>query len=117
MLYRLKTEAVPFFKKGLSTAVFDWDTWTKTYNVDENALEKVEPAYVTRGHKMDEISKSLGGWRKDGGGELEFTIHFPSMKFREHDEFTKGEMCRELMDIIQRDVNRFYEKFLNKNVE
>ena len=33
--YRLKKEAVPFFKKELATGVKDWETWTKTYNVDE----------------------------------------------------------------------------------
>ena len=113
MKYRLKKEAVPFFKDNLKTAILDWDTWTKTYNVDEKALEEVEPAYITRGHKTDEISTSLGGWRADGGGELEFTIHFPSIKMREHDEFSKGRVCRELMDIMQADVNLFYERFIN----
>lgn len=113
MKYRLKKEAYPFFSDSIKTSVLDWDKWTKTYNVDEKALEKVEPAYITRGHKMDDKSTSLGGWRKDSGGELEFTIHFPSAKMKEYDEFSKGRVCRELMDMLQNTVNMFYERYLN----
>ena len=114
MYYRLKPDAVPFFKKNLKTAVLDWDTWTKTYNVDPEAIEEVKPCYITYGHESirDGVrSSSLSGWAHDEGSHFHFTLNFPSMKMREHDEFTKGNTMRGLMDAIQNTVNNFYIKF------
>lgn len=111
--YRLKPNAVPFFRNNLKTAVLDWDTWTKTYNVDHEAIERVEPCYLTYGHESTRNgvrSNSLGGW-DDDGSHFHFTLNFPSMTMREHDEFTKGNTMRALMDDIQNTVNNFYSKF------
>lgn len=113
MYYRLKPDAVPFFKNDLKTAVLDWDTWTKTYNIDPEAIEQVKPCYITYGHesiKDDVRSNSLCGW-DDKGSHFHFTLNFPSMKMREYDEFTKGNTMRGLMDTIQNTVNNFYIKF------
>lgn len=117
MYYRLKPDAVPFFKENLKTAVFDLDTWTKTYNVDTEAIEEVKPCYLTYGHEstINSVrSNSLCGWDKNGS-HFHFTINFPSMKMREHDEFTKGNTMRKLMDAIQNTVNNFYLKFADEN--
>jgi len=52
----------------------------------------------------------MDGVRKKGG-EFEFTVVFPSMKYREHDIFSKGRITRELMSEIQRVINNFYTDY------
>ena len=119
--FRLKTEAVKFFKKELSCRIYDLDTWTKTYNVDESALELVEDCFISYGRE-DKIGSSLCGWgnpdnekRKTHiGAHFCFTLHFPSMKYKEYDEFQKGEITRKLMNLIQNNVNQFYNEFNNE---
>lgn len=117
--YRLKKEAVPFFKKELSCSILDWEVWTKQYNVDDSALEKVEPCFVSYGHKK-ETGTSLKGWGNPDskeqnktriGGYFHFTLHFPSMKYEEYDKFQKGNLTRDLMNEIQRVINNFYTSF------
>lgn len=119
--YRLKKEAVQFFRKDLATAVYDWVTWTKTYNVDEKAIEEVEPCFVSFGFET-ETGTSLKGWgnpespinkRSEKGAHFHFTLHFPSMKYEEYDRFEKGKLTRNLMSRIQDVVNSFYESFNN----
>lgn len=116
--YRLKKEAVPFFRKDLATAVYDWVTWTKTYNVDEKALEEVEDCFVSYGFET-KTGTSLCGWgnpdsnneKTKKGAHFHFTIHFPSMKNQEYDLFSKGKLSRDLMDRIQAVLNQFYSEF------
>lgn len=116
--YRLKKEAVPFFRKDLATAVRDWVTWTKTYNVDEKALEEVEDCFVSYGFET-KTGTSLCGWvnpdsnneKTRKGAHFHFTIHFPSMKNQEYDLFSKGKLSRDLMDRIQNVLNQFYSEF------
>lgn len=109
--YRLKKEAVPFFKEELATRILSYDKW-ESYNVDNNALEEVEEAYLTFGHSDNENrSATLSGWSKDNGTHFHFTIQFPSIKFSEHDKFNKGRNVRGLMDEIQRCVNNYYLGF------
>ena len=118
--YRLKKEAVPFFKKELACSVNDWDTWTKTYNVDEKAIEEVEDCFVSYGFET-KTGTSLCGWgnpdsntdKNKIGSHFHFTIHFPSMKYYEYDKFTNGKMSRELMNRIQNAINQFYDSFNN----
>lgn len=118
--YRLKKEAVPFFKKELACEVKDWETWTNTYNVDPSAIEEVEDCFVSYGFKT-KTGTSLCGWgnpesntdKNKIGSHFRFTIHFPSMKYYEHDKFTNGKMSRELMNRIQGAVNQFYDSFNN----
>ena len=114
--YRLKTEAVPFFADKLATVIHDWDAWQE-YHVDDKALEEVEEAHVEYGIETSKECRSLGGWSKDDGQRLCFTVVFPSMKYQEHDKFSKGKMIRSLMDRIQCDVNRFMEEFYNETKE
>lgn len=119
--YRLKKEAVPFFKEDLVTKVLTVDQWSDFYHVDQNALEEVKPAYITFGlNDPTKNHNSLGGWSNPesndaGGSHYHFTIHFPSMSFREHDEFSKGRVVREMMDQIQSQLDYFYEQFNFKN--
>lgn len=39
-MWRLKKDAVPFFKQELATTVKDFDFWSKL-GLDQNAIEKV----------------------------------------------------------------------------
>lgn len=111
--YRLKKEAVPFFHEKHATSIHDSDYWDRI-GVDEKALEVVEEAYVSFGHKTGDNSSSLSGWSEKDGAKFLFTIHFPSVKYREHDVFSKGKPVRELMNRIQQNVNRFYQEFVNE---
>lgn len=116
--YRLKPDAVKYFKEGLATSIHSWDTWTQTYHVDENALEEVQDAYLTYGHSNHKNqSKTLAGWDGDNGSHFHFTIIFPSVKFAEHDKFSNGKVVRQLMNNIQRCVDNFYMDFANKEDE
>jgi hypothetical protein len=116
--YRLKKEAVPFFRRELTYAVLSWDTWTKTYNVDHSALEEVEDCFVSYGFET-KTGTSLCGWgnpdsnneKTKKGAHFHFTIHFPSMKNQEYDLFSKGKLSRDLMDRIQNVLNQFYSEF------
>lgn len=112
--YRLKKEAVPFFADKLATAIHDLDVWQK-HSVDDKALEEVEEARVEYGVKTSASGATLGGWSKEDGMKLCFNIVFPSMKYQEHDIFSKGKMVRELMHRIQNVTNRFVEEFYNEN--
>lgn len=114
--FRLKPEAVPFFKESHATAIYNWDTWN-SLNVDMKALEEIEDAYLKFGHEKDgSNSSSLSGW-DEKGSKFHFTIHFPSVTFRDHDKFSNGKVVRELMNKIQRDVNDFYLSFNNSSIE
>ena len=111
--YRLKKEACPFFQEKHATALYSFDTWD-SIGVDMKALEEVEPVYITYGHQdKNNRSASLAGWGKEGG-HFHFTLNFPNMEWREHDDFTQGRVLRKLMDEIQVNVDRFRESFLNK---
>ena len=112
--YRLKKEAFPFFLEKYATTIQSFDFWEKI-GVDTKALEVVEDAYLTYGHE-DKKNKtnSLAGWSPEKGGHYHFTVHFPSEKFKEHDEFGNGKILRKLMDKIQNDVNYFFQDFANK---
>lgn len=112
--YRLKKEAVPFFKRDISTNVLDYDQWTKHYNVDEKALEVVKPVHITYGFRDKHGSGSTCGWSNDDGVAFHFTLNFPSMKYHDYDKFSKGKMTRSLMDRIQSVVDDFQEKFTNQ---
>ena len=114
--FRLKKEAVPFFQDKHATAIYSFDTWD-SIGVDMKALEEVEPAYITYGHQdNNNVRTSLSGWGKEGS-HFHFTLNFPSMEWREHDDFSQGRVLRKLMDEIQVNVDRFYESFLNKEPE
>ena len=108
--YRLKKEAVQFFKKDLATTICTMDTWNK-YGVDTTALEEVEDAYIKYGFKTSDIGSSLSGWGKEDGSHFHFTIHYPSVKFMEHDKFSNGKLTRELMDNMQHCINNLYSQF------
>lgn len=130
---RLKKEARPFFNKELSKRVLTYDQWHDYYHMDENALEEVQEVYITYGSKRyskystNGVSNDLGGWsnpdndqyRKDGtaGGVFCFSIHFPSMKFMEHDQFSKGRLLAGLMDKIQHAANCYFEDFVNGDLD
>jgi len=107
--YRLKKEAVQFFLDKHATAIYDQDKW-EDLGVDIKALEEVEDAYISYGHKINSTSSSLCGW-DENGSHFHFTIHFPSVKFSEHDKFSKGKISRDLMNTIQSNLNYFYSQF------
>lgn len=110
--YRLTKEAVPFFKEELATKIGDDEFW-KVYNVDEKALEEVEPVTIEYGQMTSETGGRLGSWGAEKGQELFFTLRFPSMKFYEHNKFAKGRVVRELMNRLQDEANSFMLDFMN----
>lgn len=113
--YRIKKEAIPFIKEKHAASIYTLDTW-EDIGIDIKALEKVEPAFITYGRKTGDHSSTLGGWSREKGTDFEFTIHFPSVKFHEHDEFSKGRVTRELMNKIQNQINNFFDQFLEGNI-
>lgn len=113
--YRLKPEAIPFFKEKHATTIQSFDYW-ENLGVDTKALEEVEDAYITYGHQdKNNRSASLSGWSADNGHHYHFTLHFPSVKYQEHDEFGNGKTIRGLMDKIQNQMNYFYSEFMNES--
>ena len=115
--FRLKKEATPFFKEKHATAIYPFDTWN-SLGVDPKALEEVEPAYLTYGHRdLKNNSASLSGWNGENGSHFHFTVVFPSCKYLEHDKFTNGKVMRKLMDRIQSNVDHFYSDFINEETE
>ena len=110
--YRLKKEAVPFFKDELATTIKPWDRW-RELGADDNALEKVEDVFVSEGIQTSKSGTRVSGWSQEFGSRFHFTINFPSVKWEEHDRFGKGKQSRELMDKIQRAVSDFYLDFVN----
>jgi len=113
--YRLKKEAIPFINEKHATHIYTLDTW-ESLGIDIKALERVEPAFITYGRKTGDNSSTLGGWSEKEGKDFEFTIHFPSVKFHEHDKFSKGRVTRELMNKIQNQINNFFDQFLEGNI-
>lgn len=111
--YRLKKEAVPFFKENHATSIYDFEVW-QGLQVDLKALEEVQPSYLTYGHLnlKDRRSGSLSGWSGEDGKHFYFTIHFPSVKFMESDKFGNGKIVRELMNRIQHQIDIFYQDYL-----
>lgn len=113
--YRLKKEAVPFFKEKLATDIYDRFTW-ESLQVDEKALEEVGDPFIKYGHyyKM-ESGTTAGvtcGWSKEGS-HFHFTIHFPSVQFGQHDKFSNGRVIRGLMDRFQSLIDSHYSDFNN----
>lgn len=113
--YRLKKEAVPFFREDFATRIQDLDVWQR-YNVDEKALEEVEDAHVEFGIQKGSRT-DLGGWSREDGTKFHFTIVFPSIKYQEHNKFSKGRMVRELMNRIQNVANHFMGEFYEGELE
>lgn len=112
--YRLKKEAVPFILEKHATSIYSLDTW-EGIGIDIKALEEVEPLHITYGRKIGEHGSTLSGWSEKDGTTFEFTLHFPSVTFYEHDKFSKGRITRELMSSIQHKINDFYENFYKSN--
>lgn len=113
--YRLKNEAIQFFKQDLSTKIESFQFW-QAVSVDMNALEEVEECVVKFGIKTSKSGTSLCGWGGDEkGSEYHFTIEFPSMKYKEYDEFNNGRFSRELMNNIQKVLNSTMKEFSDKS--
>lgn len=114
--FRLKPEAHQFFKSDLATKILDLYDW-KQNNVSDNALEEVKEVYLKFGHERHEGSfTSLSGW-DEKGTRFHFTICFPSTTHSEHDKFSKGNVVRKLMDILQSDCDRFFQEFINNDLQ
>lgn len=110
--YRLKKEALPFFKNELRNKIEYLHEWDK-HKVDVYALEEVEPVHIMYGHSNESQNynyTSLSGW-DEKGTKLHFTIVFPSFDFRQNDVFTKGASIRDLMNEMQELVNEFVDEF------
>ena len=104
--FRLKKDAVPFFKEKYATAIYPWDVW-EGIGVDTKALEEVNPPYLTYGIERG-IYTNLGGWNNQDGKSFEFTIHFPDVRMSEHDRFSNGRITRGLMNRIQDVIDNYF---------
>lgn len=111
--YRLKEQAVPFINEKHATSIYSLDIW-KSLGIDINALEEVEPIYLTYGHINSRGSGNLCGW-DEKGAKFHFTVNFPSLKHCEYDKFSSGRMTRALMDKIQRQIDNYFEDFINQS--
>ena len=127
--HRLKKEALPFFKEDLSRETHNIEEWKRLFNIDENALEEIKEPVITCGHHTYgkdglPVTATLAGWenpensaakehKRIGGTHYCFTIHFPSVKWEEHDKFMKGRMVRELLDRLQQEADRYFMDFLD----
>jgi hypothetical protein len=107
-LFRLKKEALPFFEKKYASCIYDYETWSKI-NVSQNALEAVEPVFITYGRKDSDILTSTCSWssegNKDRGSRFNFTINIPSHSNEEYRAFADEKNIRTLMDEIQELIN------------
>ena len=120
--HRLKKEALKFFKEDLSTKVMSVTDWKERYNIDENALEELTMPVITYGIKDGNDCTSLSGWsnpenkechsNKLEGSHYCFTIHFESMKYEEHDRFSKGRVMRDFMERLQNEADRYFQQFV-----
>lgn len=84
--YRLKEEAVPFFKDKLKNHIGDWTYW-EDYNVDGKALEEVEDAYVEYGIKDKNGTGHLSGWSENNGA---FIFEYGNNATYSFSEYTSG---------------------------
>lgn len=110
--YRLKKEAIPYFRTKLATTIWDYSQWQEI-GVDNVALEEVEPCHIEYGHRTGSDTKRLSGFDSDDGGRFRFTIVFPSMKHKEYNEFSKGKLMGDLMRHMQELANRYFEDYVN----
>lgn len=109
-LYKLKKEAVPFFKDEYKSIIKPLEVWARN-RIEIQALQEVPPVYLTFGFKKGE-SNYLCGWDSKDGGEshFHFTIHVPLCTHNEHEDFKSSGCIRVLMDkltpIIEDHFNR-----------
>ena len=133
--HRLKKEALQFFKEDLATRVMNVEDWKQKYNIDPEALEEIEQPYITYGRKnLRESYESgdLAGWSNDendaakdknnkkrpyGRSYFCFTINFPSVRYEEHDRFSKGRLLQELMRRFQREADNFFKQFAADEID
>ena len=106
--FRLKKEALPFFEEKYATSIYDYETWN-SLKVSQNALEKVEPVFITYGIKDSDQMNSTSGWSsenyKDKGSRFHFTVNIPSHNNDEYRAFAKENNIRNLLDEIQQLIN------------
>lgn len=114
-IYRVKKQAVPFINEKYVSKVYDLETWEKI-GLDINALEQVEPAYISYGIKSEDNSSlsTTSGWSAKNGSKFCFTINFPSLEYLEYNKFCKERNIRDLMDKIQNFLNNHMTQFLNE---
>lgn len=118
--WRLKPEAVPYFKEELAYALKEYDFWKKM-GVDERAIERIDDPVISYGHlhsnEKGYASSSLSGWSSDEekqGSHFHFTIRFPSTRHFEHDRFSNGKHIRELMNQLQYEIHQWHMQFCDK---
>jgi len=94
--YRLKREALQFFDDNYRRWIYPYSVWEEK-NISLNALEEVEPVYISYG--MDKKGYTdLCGWGNDDGSHFNFTVNFPLTSNKEHNQI------KERMSDIMRDI-------------
>lgn len=73
-LFRLKREAVPFFKDIYTTDVGSWETWMAR-GISENALEELPKVYMSYGHKDGNHTSLCSHEWKDSSAKFKFELN------------------------------------------
>lgn len=106
--YRLKKEAIPFINERYATNISSFERW-ESIGIDINALEEVEPPHISYG-----INNSLCGWNAENGAQFHLTVNFPSIKWKEYDEFSKGRMVADFIRRLEDTANEYMTNFLEE---
>lgn len=94
--YRLKRDALPFFDDKYREKVYPYSVW-EGMNISLNALEEVEPIYISYGFNKKGYT-DLCGWGSDDGSHFHFTVNLPLTNLKEHN------LIKERMPEIMRDI-------------
>jgi hypothetical protein len=106
-LFRLKKEAVPFFKKRFAAEIKPFDFWY-SHKIDMAALEEVKAPYISFGHMRNDGTTILSKWCSKDGSEIHFTLNFNGMSMQEHDLFKDENNIRNLMEHVEESMVAFY---------
>jgi hypothetical protein len=100
MLYRLKTEAVPYFHESIVTEILPLEKWDELH-VDRSALEEVKEPYIILDHSK---------YNDEEGSTFSFKIVLPDTGSDEYDELFRQKHIRGLMDDIQEKIDSLYKE-------
>jgi hypothetical protein len=115
-LFRLKKEAVPFFKKRFAAKIKPFDFWD-SHKIDMAALEEVKTPYISFGHVWNDSTTKLARWCSKNGSEIHFTLNFNGMSMQEHDLFTDENNIRNLMEHVEESMVAFYFNKISDDID
>lgn len=105
--YRLKRNAVPYFDDKYADKIYSYNVWEKD-NISINALEEVEPIYISYGFDKKGYT-DLSGWSNDDGAHFHFTINFPLTNLKEYNliKTRMPDIMRDIQNIVNQKTKDF----------